>query len=96
MKVLVYAFYSFLFAVHDYALHKPGEWPCIVSDTHAPDGHLAIAYSWLYARIDAQKHWNILFYRINAFVYFDIVVRSSTSVSLFGDYMVPIYHSGGR
>jgi len=90
------AFYSFLFAVHDCALHNPDDLLCIVSDTRAPDEYLAIAYSWLHARIDAQMDWKILFYRINAYAYFDIVVMSNTSVSLFGDYMVPICNSGGR
>jgi len=90
------AFYSFLFAVHDCALHTPDDLLCIVSDTHVPDEYLAIAYSWLHARIDAQMDWKILFYRINAYAYFDIVVMSNTSVSLFGDYMVPICNSGGR
>ena len=83
MKVLVYAFYSFLFAVHDCTLHTPDGWLCIVSDTRVPDEYLAIAYSWLYARIDAQTHC-ILFYRINAYVYFDIVVRSSTCFFIRG------------
>jgi hypothetical protein len=90
------AFYSFLFAVHDCALHTPDDLLCIVSDTHVPDEYLAIAYSWLYARIDSQMDWKILFYRMNAYAHFDIAVMNNTSVSLFGYYMVPIYHSGDR
>jgi hypothetical protein len=90
------ASYSFLFAVHDCALHTPVDLLCIVSDTRVPDEYLAIAYSWLYARIDSQMHWKILFYRMNAYAYFDIAVMSNTSGSLFGDYRVPVCNSGGR
>jgi hypothetical protein len=61
MKVPVYAFYFVLFEVHDCDLHTADDLFCIVSDTRVPDEHLAIAYSWLYARIDAQMVWKILF-----------------------------------
>ena len=96
MKVPVYAFYFVLFEVHDCDLHTADDLFCIVSDTRVPDEYLAIAYSWLNARIDSQMARKILFYRMNAYAYFDIVVMSNTSVSLFVDYMVPIYHSGDR
>jgi len=54
MKILVYAFYFVLSVVHDCALHTADDLLCIVSDTRVPDEYSAIAYSWLYARIDAQ------------------------------------------
>ncbi|MDP3003165.1 MAG: hypothetical protein Q8N38_08560 [Bacteroidales bacterium] len=96
MKVLVYAFYFVLFAVHYCVLHTQDAFSGIPSDTRGQNEYPANAYSWLYARIDSQMAWKILFYRMNAYVNFDIVVMSNTSVSLFGDYMVPVCNSGGR
>lgn len=61
MKILVYAFYFVLSAVHDCVLHTQDAFSGIPSDTRGQDEYPANAYSWLYARIDAQMVWKILF-----------------------------------